>query len=63
MCLTSVAYDLQDGVTGFHCGQIDPDKLLASDVDALAGAVNRFVIHRKLHAWHSCIDNCHVGFV
>ena len=40
----SCAVDTQDGVTGFHCGQLDPDGLLPADVDALAAAVNRFVI-------------------
>lgn len=39
---------LQDGVTGFHCGQIDPDGLVAADVDALAGAINRHAAGRPL---------------
>ena len=31
----------QDGVTGFHAGQIDPDDLLQSDVTSFAGTINR----------------------
>lgn len=34
---------MQDGVTGFHCGTLDPNDLLAADVDVLAAAVNRWV--------------------
>jgi hypothetical protein len=43
VCLAKIlcCMHMQDGVTGFHCGQLDPDGLLPADVDALAAAVNR----------------------
>ncbi len=32
---------LQDGVTGFHAGQIDPDDLLQTDVSSFADTMKR----------------------
>ncbi len=48
---------VKDGVTGFHLGKMDTDKLLDSDAEAVAQGMIRWVLVKNLKLMPGCLPS------
>ena len=49
---------VKEGVTGFHMGELDPDKLDEADVDAVAATIARAVQAYSTPLYRAMSKNC-----